>query len=115
MAFLPISIVSIIITALLFGLSFWLTVWKGDEEKLSPYESGFEPLGDARLRFAILYWIIGILYLILDLEIIFIFPIATTLFQLNNLISIWAATLFLIILSLGFIYEVIKGGLKIKD
>ena len=49
------------------------------------------------------------------LEIIFIFPIATTLFQLNNLISIWAATLFLIILSLGFIYEVIKGGLKIKD
>ena len=58
MAVLPITLVSLFVLTLLYGLSFWLINWKGDNEKLSPYESGFEPLGDARLRFAILYWII---------------------------------------------------------
>ena len=46
--------------------SFYLMPKKEDLEKISTYESGFEPLGDARIKISILYWIIGILYLIFD-------------------------------------------------
>ena len=53
-------------------------------EKLSAYECGLEPVGDARMKFEILYYVIGILYLIFDLEIIFLFPLAALLFTLNN-------------------------------
>jgi NADH-quinone oxidoreductase subunit A len=52
-------------------------------EKLSAYECGLEPVGDARMKFEILYYVIGILYLIFDLEIIFLFPLAALLLILS--------------------------------
>ena len=45
-------------------------------EKLSAYECGLEPMGDARTKFEILYYVIGILFLIFDLEIVFLVPLA---------------------------------------
>jgi len=86
---------------------------KEDIEKLSPYESGFEPLGDARIKFSILYWIIGILYLIFDLEIIFIFPFAVIMYTINSFIALWIMMLFFIILTLAFIYEYKQGALEL--
>lgn len=45
-----------------------------DMEKISAYECGFDPFDDARLRFEVQYFIIGILFIVFDLEIVFLFP-----------------------------------------
>lgn len=82
MALLEISIVTVLLLSLLYGLSFVLSITSKDYEKYSAYECGFEPIhSDSRIKFDILYWIIGILYLIFDLELIFIFPLATILYN----------------------------------
>ena len=59
---------------ILFGLSFFLVFHNLDEEKLSPYECGFNPYGDARIKFEIKFFLVGVLFLIFDLEIFFFFP-----------------------------------------
>jgi len=63
------------------------------------------------MKFEILYYIIGILYLIFDLEIIFLFPLAVNLFSVNSVIAFWVVMLFIIILTIGFIYEWFHGAL----
>jgi NADH-quinone oxidoreductase subunit A len=65
------------------------------------------------MKFDVLYYVIGILYLIFDLEIIFLFPIATIMFTLNSLIAFWIVMFFLIILTIGFIYEYNQGALDL--
>ena len=69
---------------------------------------------NARIKFDVIYWIIGILYLIFDLELIFIFPFATILHNLQNPIALLVYLIFIIVLSLGFIYEWKKGALKLN-
>ncbi len=113
LAFFKISLIALLILSLLYLLSFYLIIKKDDNEKLSSYESGFEPVGNARMKISILYWIIGILYLIFDLEIIFIFPFAIILSSTNSLIALWALFIFLFILTLGFIYEYSQGALEL--
>jgi NADH-quinone oxidoreductase subunit A len=76
-------------------------------------EGGLEPVGDARMKFDILYYVIGILYLIFDLEIIFLFPLATVLFSLGSLLAFGVVMIFLIILTIGFLYEWFHGALEI--
>ena len=106
--------ISIILT-LLYTLNFITSLSSKDNEKFSPYECGFEPIHtDARIKFDVLYWIIGILYLIFDLEIIFIFPLATIQQTLQNPIALFAYLFFMILLTLGFIYEWKKGALKLN-
>jgi NADH-quinone oxidoreductase subunit A len=82
------------------------------EEKVQS-NGGLEPVGDARMKFDILYYVIGILYLIFDLEIIFLFPLATVLFSLGSLLAFWVVMIFLIILTIGFLYEWFHGALEI--
>jgi NADH-quinone oxidoreductase subunit A len=107
-------VITIILT-LLYALNFFTGLSMKDSEKLSPYECGFDPIhSNARIKFDILYWIIGILYLIFDLEIIFIFPLATILHNLINPVALLAYLFFMIILTLGFVYEWTKGALKLN-
>jgi len=111
-----IAILFIICTILtiLYILSFYISVTSKDFEKLSAYECGFEPIhSNARIKFDIIYWIIGILYLIFDLELIFIFPFATILHNLNNPLALLVYLIFIIVLTLGFVYEWKKGALKL--
>ena len=68
---------------------------------------------NARIKFDIIYWIIGILYLIFDLELIFIFPFATILHNLDNPLALLVYLIFIIVLTLGFVYEWKKGALKL--
>jgi len=65
------------------------------------------------MKISIFYWIIGLLYLIFDLEIIFLFPFAAILNYINNLFALWSLILFLIILTIGFIYEYSQGALSL--
>ena len=66
------------------ALSCWLlgfTFGRGrkDEDKLSPYECGFEAFEDSRMRFDVRYYLVAILFIIFDLEIAFLFPWAVSL------------------------------------
>jgi len=67
-------IVSLIISLLLTSLSVILVYQKPEVEKHSSYECGFNPFGDARSKFDVKFYLIGILFLIFDLELAYIFP-----------------------------------------
>jgi NADH:ubiquinone oxidoreductase subunit 3 (subunit A) len=82
MAFLLICTVAFVLICVLYFASFWISyassfAASGDREALTAYECGFEPSGTARVKFEILYYVIGLLYLVFDLEIVFLFPLAT--------------------------------------
>ena len=80
-------------------------------EKLSPYECGFEPFEDARVRFDVRYYLVAILFIIFDLEVAFLFPWAVSLGDLGAF-GFWSMFVFLAILTVGFVYEWRKGALE---
>jgi NADH-quinone oxidoreductase subunit A len=82
-----------------------------DAEKNSPYECGFEPFEDARMKFDVRYYLVAILFIIFDLEIAFLFPWAVALSEIGTF-GFLAMMLFLGILVVGFIYEWKKGALE---
>jgi len=82
-----------------------------DSEKGSPYECGFEAFEDSRMKFDVRYYLVAILFIIFDLEIVFLFPWAVVLDQIGML-GFVAMMVFLGILVIGFIYEWKKGALE---
>jgi len=82
-----------------------------DSEKLSPYECGFEPFEDARVRFDVRYYLVAILFIIFDLEVAFLFPWAVSLGDVG-LFGFWSMVVFLAVLTVGFAYEWKKGALE---
>lgn len=97
----------------LYFLSFFLSIHNRNLSKLLPYECGLEPIGDARGEFNIVYYIIGLLYLIFDLEIIFLYPFAGTLWLLNSYIGFLILIIFFTLLTLAFLYEWLSGALDL--
>ena len=81
-----------------------------DPEKLSAYECGFEPFNDSRMEFDIRFYLVAILFIIFDLEIAFLFPWAITLGNIG-IFGFVSMMIFLLILTVGFIYEWKKGAL----
>lgn len=82
-----------------------------DPEKLSPYECGFEPFEDARMKFDVRYYLVAILFILFDLEIAFLFPWAVVVNEVGTF-GFLSMMLFLAILVVGFAYEWMKGALE---
>jgi len=82
-----------------------------DQQKLSPYECGFEAFEDARMRFDVRYYLVAILFILFDLEIAFLFPWAVVLREIG-LFGFFSMMIFLAILVVGFVYEWKKGALE---
>jgi NADH-quinone oxidoreductase subunit A len=82
-----------------------------DPAKLSPYECGFEAFEDARMKFDVRYYLVAILFILFDLEIAFLFPWAVVLNDIG-LFGFLSMMLFLAILTVGFVYEWMKGALE---
>ena len=82
-----------------------------DQEKISAYECGFEPFGDARQRFDVRFYLVAILFIIFDLEVAFLFPWAVALGKIG-LFGFWSMIVFLAVLTVGFVYEWMKGALE---
>ena len=91
-------------------LNFLFSPKKPDPEKLSAYECGFEAFGDSRMKFDVRFYLVAILFIIFDLEIAFLFPWAISLGNIGSL-GFWSMMIFLLILTIGFIYEWKKGAL----
>ena len=103
--------VAITIGVALLALGFLIGSGVKDDEKLSPYECGFEAFDDTRAKFDVRYYLVAILFIIFDLEIAFLFPWAVSLDTVGRF-GLIAMALFLAILVVGFIYEWKKGALE---
>jgi NADH:ubiquinone oxidoreductase subunit 3 (subunit A) len=68
------SFIALIISFLLFCISIIAVYQTPYKEKMSAYECGFNPYGDARSKFEVKYYIVGLLFIIFDLEICYVFP-----------------------------------------
>ena len=102
--------IAIILSVGFIVLNFFLSPRNPDPEKLSAYECGFEAFGDSRMEFDVRFYLVAILFIIFDLEIAFLFPWAISLGNLGPL-GFWSMMIFLLILTIGFIYEWKKGAL----
>jgi NADH-quinone oxidoreductase subunit A len=85
--------------------------YRGDPDKTSPYECGFDAFEDSRARFDVRYYLVAILFIVFDLEIAFLFPWAVTISK-TGAYGLVAMAIFLTILVVGFIYEWKKGALE---
>lgn len=84
-----------------------------EKEKISPFECGFVGFtGQTRSPFSISFYLVGLLFLIFDLEIALLYPYLITVYY-NSLYGLIIVLIFLLILTIGFIYEISKGALKI--
>ncbi len=82
-----------------------------DAEKNSAYECGFGAFDDARRQFDVRFYLVSILFIIFDLEVAFCFPWAVALGQIG-VFGFWSMTVFLGVLTVGFIYEWKNGALE---
>jgi NADH-quinone oxidoreductase subunit A len=79
--------------------------------KAEPFESGNPPKGDARARFSVRFYLVAMLFLIFDLEVVFLYPWAIYFRQLG-LFGLVQMAIFLGILTVGYIYVWKKGALE---
>lgn len=113
-SYLPILVFAVVafgIAAAIAVMGLMLGRSKPDDEKLSAYECGFEPIGDPAEQFNVRFYIVAMLFVIFDLEIAFLFPWAVTLMHLGSL-AFWSMMVFLAVLTLGLVYEWKKGALE---
>jgi NADH-quinone oxidoreductase subunit A len=112
--FLPILVflgIAIILALIIVTLSYVLSIQNPDTEKLSSYECGFEPYEDARNIFDVKFYIVAILFILFDIEAMFLLPWSVSLSQLSTL-GFWSMIDFIIELGVGFIYVWYVGALE---
>lgn len=102
-----------LLVLVLVVINYFTSVRKPDSEKVSPYECGFSPLGDARQPFSVQFYLVGILFILFDVEVLFLFPYAATFYQVS-IYGFWIFCIFLAVLTIGFAYEVSKGALRFQ-
>ena len=96
-------IFSVFLTLLILILSYNFVNQNPETEKLSSYECGFEPYDDARNTFDIKFYIVGILFLIFDIETVFLFPWSVSVSRIDVL-GYWSMIDFIYELGIGFAY-----------
>lgn len=116
--YLPLLIFVLIATVFAFiaiALPSILGPKRKNEQKLEPYESGIIPFHDARRRFPVKYYLVAMLFILFDIEVIFLFPWAGALLPLRDsygpLMALAPIGFFLLLLLLGLVYEWSKGAL----
>ena len=110
-----IPILVFIVFALIFSIgAFSLSILVGKKayypEKMTTYECGFEPFDESRGKFEVKFYLVAILFIIFDLEIIFLFPWAVAFYEIG-LFGYLSMIFFLVVLTIGFVYEWLKGAL----
>jgi len=98
------------IAAGMLGLSWWVGVKRPTEAKLSPYECGSTPVGDARGSFSVSFYLVGMLFILFDVEAVFLYPWAVVYKSLrwSGFIEMF---LYIAVLLAGYIYVWKKGAL----
>jgi len=120
-AWLPIGLYLVILLVFVAGIllvAHWLAPPRHRPVKDMPYESGVDPIGDARQHFDIRYYLIAILFLLFDVELLFLFPWAVAAYHAEGLpvalrdTALVTILVFLGLLLVGYLYEWARGGFR---
>ncbi len=103
-------ILSLILCVILLLLSYILGEKNYDNEKISAYECGFNPFEDTNKKFDVRFYLVGILFIIFDLEVMFLFPWSLSL-SYTNVIGFITGIIFIVILTVGLVYELKKKAM----
>jgi len=102
-----------ILSIVLLALNVLLAVHRPDEAKVSAYECGFQPVyGQTRTTFQIHFMVVALLFLIFDLEILILYPLALTLYQVSTY-GFSVGIIFFIVLTIGFVLEIGSGAISL--
>ena len=103
------------LAVIILFLNILLATHRPDESKVSPYECGFSTIyGQTRSTFQIHFYVVAMLFLVFDLEILLLFPIAVTLYQVSTF-GFSVAIIFFIVLTIGFVLEIGSGAIDLID
>jgi NADH-quinone oxidoreductase subunit A len=113
LAILIYAVVAVVLAAIAVLVPALFGPKRPTEVKLSAYESGKLPIGPARPRFAIQYYLYAVLFILFDIEVLFLFPWAAVFRDLSpRWIGLLEIGFFLSLLLLGLVYVWKKGGLE---
>ena len=120
--YIPILILIAFVVAnaiLMLGLSHVLSNYRRTPTKIAPYETGMPILGDARERFSVKFYLVAMLFIIFDIEVVFMIPWAVAFFQarekvisLSPGLVILDMVVFMVILAVGYVYAWKRGALQ---
>nr|YP_009490346.1 NADH dehydrogenase subunit 3 [Reticunassa hiradoensis]AWH61684.1 NADH dehydrogenase subunit 3 [Reticunassa hiradoensis] len=106
------SVIALILSVVVMGLG-WMLAKRAisDREKNSPFECGFDPIKSARLPFSMRFFLLAIIFLIFDVEIVLLFPVLASMSGSFSLPLMIGMFIFLMILILGLFHEWNEGSL----
>lgn len=107
-------VVAIVTVALMLTVSYLLGPKRNTSDKLINFESGIPSIGNARQPMAIKYFLVAILFVLFDVEVIFFYPYAVNFRELGTE-GFYAVVMFVTFFLCGFIYIIKKGALKWED
>lgn len=105
--------IAIILSFIIIFFSYIFVVQNPETEKLSSYECGFEPYEDARHIFDVKFYLVAILFIVFDIETMFLIPWTNVLAQLD-IVGFWSMIDFMFELGVGYIYIYCVGALDIN-
>ncbi|MCZ7544999.1 MAG: NADH-quinone oxidoreductase subunit A [Anaerolineae bacterium] len=111
--YLPIVVLLVISVALSVVILFFSRIFgpfRPNRRKLTPYESGMTPIGPAQRRIPVKFYLVAVLFIIFDIEVIFILPWAVVFRDLGA-VALVGMAVFIVILLIAFIYEWKKGAM----
>ncbi len=116
--YIPIFLVILVAIVFAAGTVFSSQIFgpqRPNKEKESTYESGMQPVGTTRERVSVKYYLVAMLFIIFDLEVIFVYPWAVEFKKMFNDIGMpvfISMLIFLVVLELGYLYVYKKGGFR---
>ena len=99
---------------MMLGVSHLLSTYRRTAVKIAPYESGMPVLGDARERFSVKFYLIAMLFIVFDIEAVFMIPWAVAFRQLTEMAGLLMIEMFvfIVILAVGYVYIWKRGALQ---
>ncbi|PWN07424.1 NADH-quinone oxidoreductase subunit A [Rhodohalobacter mucosus] len=102
--------IALVLAAVFMILSRVLGPYRPNTNKLNPYESGMDPVGEAKDRYSIAFYLVAMEFIVFDLEVVFIYPWAVRFTELGTG-TFMAMFIFIIVLFIGLVYTLKKGTL----
>lgn len=116
-SYLPLLVLFVFVVAnagLMVGVSHLFSSTRRTAVKIAPYESGIPVLGDARERFSVKFYLVAMLFIVFDIEGVFMIPWAVAFHQLKEISGVLLVEMlvFILILAVGYLYIWKRGALQ---
>src|SRR4026207_37239 len=115
--YIPILLLIVFVVAnaiMMLGVSHVFSTYRRTPTKIAPYESGMPVLGDARERFSVKFYLVAMLFIVFDIETVFMIPWAVAFRQLGDMAGLLIIEMFvfIVILAVGYVYIWKRGALQ---